>query len=124
MADRSTFSTDGATRLLVVRKILIASPAFWPRMRSITSLAFCGEVRMYLASALTCILTLSGCLSGRFHGLFGRRLRRMSLENPRGRELTQFVPDHILGDIHRDEFLAVVHRHGVANELRQNSRTP
>ena len=27
-------------------------PAFWPRMRSTTSRAFCAETRMYLASAL------------------------------------------------------------------------
>src|SRR5579864_497829 len=52
MADRRTFSTEGAMRLLVVRKILIASPAFWPRIKSTTSRAFWGDVRMYRASAL------------------------------------------------------------------------
>src|SRR6266852_3752245 len=66
MAERSTFSIDGATRLLVVRKMLMASPAFWPRIRSITSRAFCGDVRMYLASALTCMLALYDCSQAGF----------------------------------------------------------
>src|SRR6478752_7043296 len=58
MAGRSTFAMDGAMRLLVARRIWIASPAFWPRIRSITSRAFCGEVRRYRASALACIVCL------------------------------------------------------------------
>src|SRR5271154_1644451 len=56
IADRRTFSTDGAIRLLVVRKILIASPAFWPRIKSTTSRIFWGDVRIYLASALASML--------------------------------------------------------------------
>jgi hypothetical protein len=34
---------------------LIAVPAFWPRIKSTTSRAFCGDVRTYLASALAII---------------------------------------------------------------------
>ena len=45
-------------RLFTVRKILIASPAYWPRIRSTTSRAVCGDVRMYLASALASIFIL------------------------------------------------------------------
>jgi len=55
MADCSTFSTVGAMRLLVVRSVVNACPAFWPRIRSTTSRAFCGEIRMYLASAFACM---------------------------------------------------------------------
>src|SRR5690348_570353 len=53
MAERSTFSTTGAMRLLVDRRMVIAVPAFWPRIKSTTSRAFCGVVRTYLASDLT-----------------------------------------------------------------------
>src|ERR1022692_5223430 len=31
---------------------------------------------------------------------------------------------HVLGDIYRNEFLAVVHRDGVAHELRKDGRAP
>ena len=48
----------------------------------------------------------------------------MPLERAGGRELAQLVPHHVLGDVHRDELLAVVHRDGVPHELRQNRRTP
>src|SRR5690242_15132465 len=55
MAELSTFSTTGAIRLFVVRRVMRAVSAFSPRMRSTTSRAFCGETRMYLASALASI---------------------------------------------------------------------
>src|SRR5450755_4151367 len=101
MAERSTFSIDGAIRLLVVRKILIASPAFWPRIRSTTSRAFWGDVRKYLASALASIAYLSsGPSLSRLRRLLGRRcLGRVSLEHPGGRKFAQLVPHHVLGDI-------------------------
>jgi hypothetical protein len=34
----------------------------------------------------------------------------MPLELPRKRELAELVPDHVLGDIHRNVLLSVVHR--------------
>src|SRR5947209_18975847 len=58
MADCNTFSTVGAIRLLVVRSVVSAAPAFWPRIRSTTRRAFWGDTRMYLASALACISIL------------------------------------------------------------------
>ena len=39
-----------------------------------------------------------------------------------GRKLAELVPDHLLGDIHRDEFLAVVHGDGVADHVRHDRR--
>src|SRR3954453_7781463 len=56
IADCSTFSTVGAMPLLVVRRVVSACPAFCPRIRSTTRRAFCGEIRIYLASALVDIL--------------------------------------------------------------------
>ena len=46
-----------AMRLFTARKMLIASPALWPRIRSTTSRALCGDVRRYRASALASIKT-------------------------------------------------------------------
>src|SRR5262245_53681644 len=34
------------------------------------------------------------------------------------------MPDHVLSDIHRYKLLAVVHRDGMADELRQDRGTP
>src|SRR5713101_3403131 len=120
IADRRTFSTEGAMRLLVVRKILIASPALWPRIRSTTSRAFWGDVRMYRASALASMADplCSRCGLGR---LFGRCLGGVSFKDARGRKLAQLVSHHVLGDVHRNEFPAVVHGQSVADKLRQNS---
>src|SRR5882724_1320638 len=132
MADFSTFSTVGAIRLLVVRSVVIACPACCPRIKSTTSRAFCGEIRMYLASALASMFKLPLASlppsSGRFRRLLsggrGRGFHRMPLELPRGRKFTEFVPHHVLGDIHRDKFPAVMHADRVAHEFRQNRRAP
>src|SRR6266850_917877 len=127
MADFNTFSTVGAMRLLVVRSVVIACPACCPRMRSTTSRAFCGETRMYLASALASMFklplaSLPSPSSGRFRRLFscGRSsgFHRMPLELPRGRKFTKLVPHHVLGDIHRDKFPAVMHGDRVTHEFR------
>src|SRR6185437_11818275 len=48
----------------------------------------------------------------------------VSLEGAGGRELTQFVANHIFGEVDRNEFLAVVHGDGVADELGQHGRAP
>src|SRR5579864_3849579 len=131
MADFSTFSTVGAMRLLVVFSVVIACPACWPRIKSTTSRAFCGETRMYLASALAS-MSLSPRLRlrlRRLSRLLGssrccRRLHRVPLELPGRRKLAQLVPHHVLGDVNRDELLAVVHGDGVPHELRQDGRAP
>src|SRR5262245_58315487 len=107
MAERRTFSTEGAMRLFVARRIWIASPAFWPRMRSTTSRAFWGDVRMYRASAFACMRRLL-CLRrwrGRSRGrrcLLRGGFGRVSLELPGGRKLAQLVANHVFGDVHRD----------------------
>src|SRR5438445_13500117 len=104
MADFSTFSTVGAMRLLVVRSVVIACPACWPRIRSTTSRAFCGETRMYLASALASMSLSPRLRLRRLSRLLGssrrcRRLHRVPLELPGGRKLAQLVPHHVLGDV-------------------------
>src|ERR1022692_1849629 len=105
MAERSTFSIEGAMRLLTARRMWIASPAFWPRMRSITRRAFCGEVRRYRASALACIVNLlrrlGRLLRGTRGGSAGRSpwtrrycLGTVTLEYPGRRKFAQLVAHH------------------------------
>src|SRR5205809_999288 len=60
IADSSTFNTVGATRLFTVRSISRAESALIPRIKSTTSRAFCGDMRMYLASALMCKFLVAG----------------------------------------------------------------
>ena len=51
-------------------------------------------------------------------------LGRVALEDARRRELAELVADHVLGHVHRNELLAVVHRDGVADHLRNNRGAP
>src|SRR6185437_7319036 len=51
------------------------------------------------------------------------RLRRVPLERPGRGKLTQLVTDHVLGDVHRNEFLAVMNRECVPDKVRNNGRT-
>jgi len=51
-----------------------------------------------------------------FHGV--------AFERARGRKLAQLVTNHLLGHIHGNEFLPVVHRDGVANHVRHDRRAP
>ena len=54
--------------------------------------------------------------------LHGRRtlggLFPVASKCPRGGELPELVPDHVLGGVNRDEFVAVVDRKRVADEIR------
>src|ERR1700722_2133022 len=123
MAESSTFSTVGAMRLLVWRKIMRASLAERPRIKSTTRRAFCGDDRIYRASALACIVyplrRLGGLLRWR-----GGGFHRMALEHSRRGKLTQLVAHHVFGDVHRNEFLPVVDAQGVADKIRNNGGAP
>src|SRR5213592_3737955 len=43
-------------------------------------------------------------------------------QQPRRGDLAQLVPHHVLRDVHRDEFVPVVHREGVAHEIGCDGR--
>src|SRR5579862_4760546 len=135
MADCRTFSTVGAIRLFVVRRVVSAAPAFFPRIRSTTRRAFCGETRRYLDSAFTLMLGSIGFSSGglcRLRGLLRRSsgtrarrgLHRVAFELARRRKLAKLVPHHVLRDVHRNEFLAVVDRDRLSHKLGKNRRPP
>src|SRR5215471_12775503 len=125
MALSRTFTTVGAMRLFVVRSVVRAFSTCRPRIRSTTSRAFCAETRMYRASAFVgmfCVsIAIPLCGLG---SLLRGRLHRMPLELPGRRKLAQLVPHHVLGDVHGDEFLAVVHRHRLSHELGKDRRAP
>ena len=44
----------------------------------------------------------------------------MAFEDPRRREFSQFVADHVFGDIKPRELAAVMHQEGLTNEFRHN----
>src|SRR5450755_4757384 len=112
IAERRTFSTTGQMPLFVVFRIVIASPAFRPRIRSTTKRAFCGETRTCLASALTAIVASSSARSlCRLGRLFSLRL--VTLKGARRRELAQLVAHHVFRNVDRDELPAVVHGDGM-----------
>src|SRR5580704_5163035 len=123
MAESKTFSTVGAMRLLVWRKMIRASLAERPRIKSTTNRAFCGDDRIYRASALACIVFTLGRLGALFRGRRGG-LHRMALEYSRRGKLTQLVAHHIFGDVHRNEFLPVVDAEGMANEIGNDGGPP
>src|SRR5580700_4487496 len=99
MADSRTLRTVGAMRLLTVRSVVRAAPACWPRIISTTRRAFCGETRIYLASALIWIASSISFLLCRLGRLLRGRLHGMALERARGRKLAQLVADHVLRDV-------------------------
>jgi len=48
----------------------------------------------------------------------------VALEDPGQRELAEFVPHHVFGDVHRNVLLAVVYGYRQSDEIRQNRGTP
>src|SRR5437588_1409519 len=85
-------------------------------MRSITRRAFVGVILTYRALALASI----GLLFQRGAALGVVPVRA---EHPRRGELAELVPDHRLGDEHRNVLAAVVHRDGVPDHLRHDRGT-
>src|SRR5262245_40988008 len=125
MAERSTFSISVATDFFVKRSTASASEALRPRIRSITRPAFWADVRTYLAVALTSNIASPSGL-GRWTGDLGHllHLRGVALELARRGELPQLVAHHVLGDVDRDELLAVVDGNGVPHHFRHDGGTP
>src|SRR5487761_606234 len=130
-----------------------AVATFLPRMSCARRLSFCGLTRSMRATALASLsesarsrffllietLQTSRCTSrrrgSRCGGAFGRTgtrracalglaIRRMAVERAGWREFTEFVPDHFLGDDHRNVLLAVIDSERQPDELRQDRRSP
>src|SRR5215467_4433797 len=96
-----------------------------PRMRSTTRRALRGVTRTYRAIALASIASspsLSVCADRRLTPA-AAVVPDMAAERPGGRELTELVADHRLGDENRDVLAAVVNRDGVAEHRRHDHGT-
>src|SRR4030042_2918547 len=120
MAERRTFSRrDPAFRFSVNLRMVRASPTNRSRMRSATRRHFWGEMRMNRPVALE--TNVWSFILLRHLDRLGR-LGGVPLERPGGRKLPELVPDHVLGDEHRDELPAVVDGDGQPDHVRGDGR--
>src|SRR5260221_12196866 len=101
-----------------------AAEAFLPRISCATRVSLRGLMRRLRSTA-------SASVSCRRRGadflpiaLLPLRLlvRGVAVERAGRRELAELMPDHVLGNHHRNELLAVVDAEGQADELRQDGR--
>src|ERR1700685_2470677 len=91
-----------------------------PRIRSTTRRAFIGVTRTYRALAFASLgVSLFSGLSPAAPVILD-----MAAEGPRGCELAELVPDHGLGDEHRDVLAAVVHGDRVPQHRRDDHGPP
>src|SRR6266478_8547156 len=142
IADCNSLPTVAATRFFVKANVFRASSTRRPLIRFSTSRAFCGETRMYRASARNSIVpsprplclrrrwrrrrygSRSAGYARRFSCNLGRRFHRVPLELPGKAEFTQLMPHHVLGHIYRNEFPSVMHGNRMSHHLRNNRRAP
>src|ERR1039457_7143999 len=136
IADCNNFATVAATRFLVNASVFRASSTRRPLIRFSTSRAFCGETRMYRASARNSIVSPLRLRRRRSYGSgtarharrsrrgFGRCFHRVSLELTGKAEFAQLVSHHVLGHISPNKFPSVVHGNRVSHHLRNNRRAP
>src|SRR6185369_4519038 len=113
IADSRAFLMMPAAFFCVNSSVLSARPTFLPRIRSATRRPLSTDSRTPRTIALVsivCSLAL-GLLVG-----------RVTLEGPRQREFAELVADHLVGHVHGDVLLAVVHGDRQTDEVRQDRR--
>src|SRR5271156_4788229 len=140
-AASSVLDTTLALRLGVNSSTESARSIFLPTISSHTSRSFCGEIRTWRVLATDSIAKkpLSACrrrLSRRSRRCRGWRtaparaldlalsVARMAMEGARGRKLTEFMTNHVLGAVDRDELVAVMHRERQPHHVRHHHRAP
>src|SRR3954468_14691984 len=121
MALASTFATGSLADCGAKRRMSSASSASRPRTRSMTRRHFIGVVRTKRACA-------SAALGGRCRTLFSATagppvVLDVAAEGARRGELAELVPDHRLGDEHRDVLAPVVDGDRVPEEVGDDRRT-
>src|SRR5688572_24212766 len=132
-AERTTFSISPVARLFVNFSVISASLTFFPRIKSTTSRAFWGDILINRPEALLIkrppLSLRSGgrCStrrrSGGPHSLILRTACAVSLELARRGELSKLVTYHVLGHVHRNEFLSVMDGDRMTDHFRGNRRT-
>src|SRR5229473_653114 len=126
MAACSTFLTSSATRRGEKVNSASALDALFPRMLCATRLSLRALTLMTRRKAFASVssrrrgaLCLLIALSP-FRLLVGS----VAVEGACRRELAELVANHVLGDQHRDELVAVIDAKGQADELREDRRAP
>src|SRR6266498_3974964 len=98
--------------------VVCASSTRWPRMSASTWLHLRGVIRTNRWIAFACMALLPR------HRRLLRHVLPVAAEDAGRHEFAELVPDHVLGDVDRDELVAVVHRERVAHEFRQDGAAP
>src|SRR3984885_16235643 len=104
-ADLSSFSSGSEAKTPENFSSTSASRTVLPRIASATRRSLRGPMR----ANLRCATAICGCSATAVMLLHRRLVAGVSLEDARRRELAELVPDHVLGDEHRDVSLAAVH---------------
>src|SRR6476469_8497508 len=123
-----TFATGSLAACGDHRRMCRASVTDLPRTRSMTRRALVGETRTKRAFATAdgysvVILIKVLCSSRKRSSLLRLAVvLDVTLERAGRRELAELVPDHRLGDEHRDMLAAVVDREGVPDEVGDGRR--
>src|SRR5215212_4995446 len=118
MADCSTFFTSFAMRLGEKVSVASARSADCPRIDCATRLSLRGLTRMARPTARACVSDSTRLREGlptiASFGLADFRfpVAGVTVEDPRRRELAEFVADHVLGHHHGDMLVAVIDTEG------------
>src|ERR1700743_2517170 len=122
IAEFSAFLTSCAMRFFEKVSSLTAEAAFLPRMVAATRSSLRGLTRTVRSTALASLSASRRVLEGLLIGSILRDflVARVGREGAGRRELAELVTDHFLGDVHRDELLAVVDAERQSDELRQD----
>src|SRR5205085_8020662 len=100
-----------------------AAEAVLPRIVWATRLSLRGLVRSPLIDAAASLSASRRSAAGLPISAPSRLLvAGVPVEGPRRRELAELVPDHVLGDQHRDEFVPVIDAEGEPDKLREDRR--
>src|SRR6185295_13579784 len=123
-----TLATGSLAACGAHRRMSSASDTDLPRTRSMTRRAFVAETRTKRAFATadgySVVILIKVLCSSRKRSSPLRLavVLDVTLERTRRRELAELVPDHRLGDEHRDMLAAVVDREGVPDEVGDDGR--
>src|SRR5580704_9702437 len=100
-----------------------AAEAVLPRIVCATRLSLRGLVRRPRMDAAASLSSSRRSAAGFAMSAPSRLLiAGVPVEGPGRRELAELVPDHVLGDQHRDEFVPVIDTEGEPDKLRKNRR--
>lgn len=132
IAESKSFSRRPAASLLENLRMFSASWTFFPRMISATNLILRGDVgqlfnlakEICLCSSLraTALSCFREPIVYSFQFGLPFLISRVTSETPRRGELTEFMSDHILSHINRNERFSIMHRYCHTHKIRCDGR--